>query len=653
MAGWRQSQCHDAVTASPAVEPDSRLSARWLTVLTAHIQTGVVLEDDQRHIVVVNQAFCALFGLTLPAQSLLGSDGARLKHDIKAVFAEPERFVSETKALLERGEPIESQTFTLADGRFIERDYVPVPLEGSRHGYLWLYRDVTASRKMAQALRESEERLRRLTDNMLDMFLQTDAEGIIEYASPSCRLVLGCAPEALIGSSIFEGMFPGDVERVRDYIRRYDRVEYRQRHAAGYYVWLEAVTSLLLDDVGALTGFIFSCRDVSERRKVAEQLALARDQALEASRLKSEFLATMSHEIRTPMNGIIGMTELLLGTDLDVEQREFAEIVSNEAHTLLGIINAILDLSRIEAGKLTLDMADFSLPDVLESVVDGVAPRAAEKRLALALSIAPEVPERLHGDAGRLRQVLLNLVDNAVKFTEQGEVTIYVASMVPTSTQSIVRFAVSDTGIGIAPQAIRRLFQPFVQADGSTTRKYGGTGLGLAIARRLVELMGGRIGVESQVGEGSTFWFTAHLAPARGPVSPRAPDLTGLPVVIVSPSRSQCAALCGALRATGARCSTAHTLDEAVQALHECSTASYSPPPIVILDGVSHGLNPAALRAAVQIDPALRAARLVLVVAFNERERGEQALLDGWAGYLVAPAKRSALYETLTRLAAT
>ena len=642
------------MTASPAVDPDPRLSARWLTVLSAHIRAGVLLEDDQRQIVVVNQAFCALFGLTLPAQSLIGSDGAHLKHDIKAMFAEPERFVSETSDLLERGEPIEGQPYVLADGRFIERDYVPLPLGGSRHGHLWLYRDVSASYKAAQALQESEERLRRLTDNMLDMFLQTDAEGIIEYASPSCRLVLGCAPEALIGSSIFEGMFPGDVERVRDYIRKYDRVEYRQRHTAGYYVWLEAVTSLLLDDDGALTGFIFSCRDVSERRRVAEQLALARDQALEASRLKSEFLATMSHELRTPMNGIIGMTELLLGTDLDVEQREFAEVVSNEAHTLLGIINAILDLSRIEAGKLALDMADFSLPDVLESVVDVVAPRAAEKNLPLALSIAPEVPERLHGDAGRLRQVLLNLIDNAVKFTEQGEITIYVASMVPTSPQSIVRFAVSDTGIGISSHIIRRLFQPFVQADGSTTRKYGGTGLGLAIARRLVELMGGRIGVESQPGEGSTFWFTAHLPPARSLASPtRVPDLTGLPVVIVSPSRSQCVALCTALRATGARCLAAHNLDEAVRTLRECSTASSSPPSIVILDGVSHGLNPAALRAAVQIDPALRAARLVLMVAFSERERGERALRDGWSGYLVAPVKRSALYETLTRLAAT
>jgi len=250
---------------------------------------------------------------------------------------------------------------------------------------------------------------------------------------------------------------------------------------------------------------------VAERTRQLEQqareLIVARDRALELSRLKSEFLANVSHEIRTPMNAVIGMSELLLEARLGSEEREYAQTVHSSAHVLLALINDILDYSKIEAGKLSIEKLDFVLEEVARSAVAILAPRAAEKKLRIDLELAPEMPTRLHGDPGRLRQVLLNLLGNAIKFTAQGGVTVRIFPQVFTDAYTQVRFELADTGIGISDEVQSRLFQAFEQADGSTTRKYGGTGLGLAISRQLVTLMGGEIGVRSATGKGSIFWF--------------------------------------------------------------------------------------------------------------------------------------------------
>ncbi|MGC8779973.1 MAG: ATP-binding protein, partial [Anaerolineae bacterium] len=266
---------------------------------------------------------------------------------------------------------------------------------------------------------------------------------------------------------------------------------------------------------GQLIGSIAVISDLTERKRMEEALAIARDQALEASRLKSEFLATMSHEIRTPMNSILGMNELLLETELSPEQRELAAGVQDAAQSLLAIIDDILDFSKIEAGKLVFEEVDFDLPTVVRKAADLLAPRAAAKGLDLRVLIAPETPQRVRGDPHRLRQVLVNLIGNAVKFTEQGEVVVEVMLENMTATHATVCFSVTDTGIGLSEAAKRRLFQPFTQADGSMTRRYGGTGLGLAICKRLVEMMDGEIHADGAEGQGSVFWFTARLALAE------------------------------------------------------------------------------------------------------------------------------------------
>jgi len=395
-----------------------------------------------------------------------------------------------------------------------------------------------------------------------------------------------------------------------------------------------------------------SARDITLRKKILGELSDARDAALESVQLKSRFLANMSHEIRTPMNGVIGMAELLLHTNLNRDQRDYVDTIRSSADSLLNLINDILDSSKIESGMFNFETLEFDLAEIVEGTLDIVGGGARSKGLELACHFHDEVPRYLRGDAGRLRQVLVNILGNAVKFTAEGEVVLTVSLLQETGTAASLRFEVKDTGIGIAEDFRQRVFEPFVQADGSDTRKYGGTGLGLSICRQIIEVQGGEIGVESEPGKGSTFWF--QLAFGKNAVPPR--QVAGgidcpkdLRVLVVDDNATNRKILQLQLSNLQMRSSGRSSGFEALELLRR-ENSGPDPFRLAIIDMQMPGMDGLSVARLIKSDPAISPTRLIILSSLGDQFSDDELAAAGVEGHLAKPIKQGRLHEALRAL---
>jgi PAS domain S-box-containing protein len=657
-------------------ESESKLKA-----ITDSAQDAILMMDPEGKVSYWNPAAESIFGYT--STEVLGRD----LHELIA----PQRYHEEHHAAFPEfqrtgrgpavGKRLELQALR-KDGQEIT---VALSLSAVRVKEDWcavgILRDITARKHAEQALRESEERFRILFESSRDAimtmepplwnFTSGNPATLNMFKAKNAEEFISCGPGGVSPERQPDGRISAEKAK--------EMIETAMREGSHFFEWTHArmdgkafPATVLLTRMEWAGKMILQAtvRDITEQKKAERDLRRAMEQLEQANaRLeaaievanqmtieaqaadiaKSQFLANMSHEIRTPMNGVIGMTGLLLDTDLSREQRSYAETVRSSGEALLYVINDILDFSKIEADKLELETLDFDLRAMIEDTVELLAVRAHEKQLEFICHIDPEVPTFLRGDPGRLRQILVNLGGNAIKFTSQGEVAIDVRLELETDDQIKARFEVRDTGIGIPQHKIPLLFNAFQQVDASTTRQFGGTGLGLAVSTRLAALMGGEVGVQSVEDEGSTFWFTAvfgkQLPGERLEGMPQA-DLRSVRILAVDDNATNRLVLAEQLASWGVRHSEAESAAKALDILRAARAAG-DPFRLVLTDMQMPQMDGESMGRAVKADPELRDTLLVMMASFGNRGDSTRLKAIGFSGYLIKPVKQSQLYDCL------
>ncbi|MBC8241207.1 MAG: response regulator [Alphaproteobacteria bacterium] len=503
-------------------------------------------------------------------------------------------------------------------------------------------------------LQQSEERYRGLVETQDAFIVRRTADGLLTFVNSAFCEQFGMDRAELEGSNFTPDVHPEDYGIAESLAPGLEAPPYRIRYdqrllTRDGWRWIAWIDNAIRDDAGRILEIQSIGRDDTARKLAEEQLKGARDEAQAANRAKSSFLATVSHEIRTPMNGILGMTRLLLETELTGQQYGYASAVRQSGEALLAIISDILDYSKIEAGKLALDEQPFNLINTVEQACELLSARAVEREIAIGATFAPDVPEFLYGDAGRLRQVILNLGGNAIKFTDQGGVMIAVSVTFESEAGVVVLFEVTDTGIGIAEEAQDKLFEEFSQVDSGSTRRHGGTGLGLAISQRIVQRMKGQIGVESAAGKGSTFWFMVDLAfdpeASEATVAPDA--LAGQRIMLCDGNATSREIIHRSLTALGAEVSASGDPEQVLQFLAQAEgdEAIFD---AALIDGAFPDKTITELGRKLRQSAAGGDCRLVLLLRVDQHARLEPYRQNGFEFYLVRPIRRRTLVQVLT-----
>jgi len=524
-------------------------------------------------------------------------------------------------------------------------------------GLVFIYKQLLASNR-ARGDRLAYERtaLLSLINNIPDFIYAKDTDGRFTLANVYTAKQMGTTAESLIGKTDYDyypkelaDQFYADDKKVVDSGEGVHREEPGRNSNGDEFVILTSKIPLR-DNAGKVIGLAGIGRDITQRVRAEEAAALALRAAESANKAKSEFLANMSHEIRTPMNGVLGMTEILMDTELDANQRDCTRTILNSAKALLTVINDILDFSKIEAGKLEIEKIDMDLRTTVEDAARVLAVQAHHKGLELIVNIDPELPDWVRGDPGRLRQILLNLAGNAVKFTERGEICINVNLVSQDKSHTMIRCEVIDTGIGIAPDRLKALFTPFSQADSSVTRRYGGTGLGLSISRRLAELMGGDAGGDSIEGKGSRFWFTMRLEPAdENTIITQRLLPVGLAkrrILAVDDNATNRKVLARQLANCGTTAVFASSAAEGLQLLQDAANRN-EPFEVALLDHDMPGCTGAELGMMIKSDPALQGTRLIMLTSSGSLGDSSHFADMGFSGYLLKPVSQRDLVDCL------
>jgi len=611
------------------------------------IPQNILRKDTGGRFTFANQRFCKLNKRTF--DEIIG----KTDHDLFPK-EQADKYRRDDIRVMDNDETYATtEIHTQPDGTELHVEAIKTPLHneaGEVTGLQCMFWDVTERHLMEEQLAYERDLLNALLENVPDRIYIKDTESrFIRGSAALARRMSLNSTEEIVGKTDYNfhpekqaREFHEDEQRViltgKSIVNKVEQ----QTSEEGRTVWASVTKVPFRNRSGLVTGIIGISRDITALKLAEEESARARDLALEAAQVKAQFLAVMSHEIRTPMNGIIGMINLLLSSELSEDQREYAQTVRTSADALLDILNDILDLSKIEAGRLELEKAEFSLRTVMEEAVELHALRAETNQIELNANVSPECEGRYRGDAGRLRQVLLNLVSNAVKFTEQGEVQVSANCQQQTDAGIELHFSVRDTGLGITPEEQKKIFEAFRQADGSTNRRYGGTGLGLSISRQLTEMMGGRMWLESVPGEGSTFHFTVLLESSTD--EPQIPDneLEGRKLLVVVPNDFAREAIAQYANEWRINLTTAATGEGARQRLNEHKEFD-----LILVDLTLDDEDSLDLIQEIQTHQTHREAKTILLT--SRRHKVDPGLLRtlGVAGTLLKPLRRSRLHQIL------